>query len=212
MENAILKKVSFLDTDLRKIDFDNCTWPKKEDRDVLFDELELAEKNAPSKDINKVESLYRKLKQKCKEEHNEAEVSNWHYGEKEMQRKKTPVKNVMTYSFLHLYYMSSGYSEEPRRGLLVLIFMICVAAFILSVLGLTPTTDKMSYEVKSIQWPRSMDIELLFVNIFKYITYQREYTLAPMSKCGDFAKSAFQILISIQAALFALAVRNKFRR
>ena len=45
-ENVDLTKVYFLDTDLRKIDFINCTWHKKHGRgrNRLYDEIMLFEK------------------------------------------------------------------------------------------------------------------------------------------------------------------------
>lgn len=78
------KKISFLDTDVKQIDFVNCVWDRVRGRNVLYDERNLANRRDQemANEIKKVEIIYRKLKQKYKEEHDEQEASNWHYGEK----------------------------------------------------------------------------------------------------------------------------------
>lgn len=216
-QKANLEKVSFLDTDLRKIDF-NCDWPKKGGRNVLYDEIELfkKEKGKDFKDkIKKVEILYRQLKQKYKEEYNEPEVSNWHYGEKEMQRKQSSMKDFSFY-LLHPYWLSSGYGEKPARAGIFLIFLLLYTSLFLAVAGLVvPDNVKDVHGITSIGWPYDIDIKkiwALFLNTFKYVTFQRDPFFEPANWCGEAIKLLAQILIPLQAALFALAVRNRVRR
>lgn len=217
-EGVNFKKVSFLDTDLRKIDFINCDWPKKGGRNVLYDEIELfkKEKGKDFKDkIKKVEILYRQLKQKYKEEHNEPEVSNWHYGEKEMQRKQSSMKDFSFY-LLHPYWLSSGYGEKPARAGIFLIFLLLYTSLFLAVAGLVvPDNVKDVHGITSVGWPYDIDIKktwALFLNTFKYVTFQRDPFFEPANWYGEAIKLLAQILIPLQAALFALAVRNRFRR
>lgn len=114
-----LERISFLDTNIRNINFIDCRWPKKHGRNILFDEIE-----SSSYDRTKIATLYRQLKQKNKEEHNEPEVSNWHYGEKEMFRKSSSLRMLNPLSFSNLYWLTSGYGERPvRAGLFLIIFI-----------------------------------------------------------------------------------------
>lgn len=115
-----LKKTSFLDSDLRKIDFYNCEWYAQNGWKLLYDEvLAIATKVPLTKRqlMKKSEILYRQLKQKCKEDNNEIDASNWHYREKEMQRKGA--SSLFIKLFLNIYYAASVNGENPRLALLV---------------------------------------------------------------------------------------------
>ncbi|MBF0527277.1 MAG: hypothetical protein HQK56_19520, partial [Deltaproteobacteria bacterium] len=74
-------------------------------------------------EYTKVGDLYRRLKQKYKEEHNEPEASTWHYNEKEMFRKSSKRRRY-SLSLTDLYFVSSGYAERPVRAFFALIVLI----------------------------------------------------------------------------------------
>lgn len=252
-EDANLTKVSFNDTDLRMIDFINCTWPKKliwgvnprivTFRDVLYDELELfsniedyeedksfyqrlkskfkgslseilkRELSGFKKDIScdkekikKVEILYRMLKQKYKEEHNDPEVSNWHYGEKEMYRKGSRFRRFFLLSLSNLYWLSSGYGERPFRSGIVLSLLIIAISVLFGLTGLKPINSESVIEIK--EWADIWKFEYLKATI-EYATFESKPDFIPLNW---FLKIAAKLLIPLQTALFALAVRNRFRR
>lgn len=218
-ENVNLKEVSFMDTDMRKIDSINCIWPTKYNRKVLYDEITLfrERKYKNFKDnIKKLEILYRQLKQKNKEEHNEPEVSNWHYGEKEMFRKGSLFRRYFPISLSNLYWLSSGYGERPLRAGIVLLLLILTIAVLLGITGLIPSNQSLSYEVAGIKgWADIMDFRNLWsliLNTLQYATFEKEPDFVPKTIYGSYLKLAARILIPLQAALFALAVRNRFRR
>jgi hypothetical protein len=52
----------------------------------------------------------------------------------------------------------------------------------------------------------------LLNDVFKYVTLQKDACLQPTSTIGYLVKTVAQILIPIQGALFAFALKNKFRR
>lgn len=220
LEKVNLEKVSFLDTDLRRMDFINCDWPKKEGRNVLYDEIELFKKGK-GKDfrdkIKKVEILYRMLKQKYKEEHNEIEVSNWHYGEKEMYRKSSLFRRYFPLSLSNLYWLSSGYGERPVRSGIVLLLLILAITVLSGLAGLDPNPlNGSSYGINKIEgWADIMNfknLRALFLNTLQYATFEKEPDFIHKTIYGGYLKLAARILIPLQAALFALAVRNRFRR
>ncbi|HUL00263.1 MAG TPA: pentapeptide repeat-containing protein [Nitrospirota bacterium] len=192
-----LEKASFLDTDLRKLDMINCVWQRKNGRFVLFDEiLSLNKKAGSKKNLKKVESMYRMLKQKYKEEHNEFEVSNWHYGEKEMARKYNPWSRFNPLSLYNLYWLSSGYGERPLRAS---IFLIVLIILLTVVFGFVESISFYKYS-------------LLLFNTLQNATFDKTPEFSAKSLNGKYLTLAMKIFIPIQAALLALAVRNKFRR
>jgi uncharacterized protein YjbI with pentapeptide repeats len=208
-----LERISFLDTNIRNINFIDCRWPKKYGRNILFDEIE-----SSSYDRTKIATLYRQLKQKNKEEHNEPEVSNWHYGEKEMFRKSSSLRMLNPLSFSNLYWLTSGYGERPVRAGLFLIIFILATSVLSALTGLMPSNQVHYLGIDSIKGLADiMDFRkftVLILNTFQYITFQKEPFFYPDSTSilGAYIKLSAQILIPIQTALFIFALRNKFRR
>jgi hypothetical protein len=234
-EGINLKKVSFIDTDLRKIDLINCNWPKNFGRYILYDERaffnEVKSKNLitsilqrlkhrfisfDKKKIKKVEILYRRLKQKYKEEHNEPEVSNWHYGEKEMFRKGSLFRRYFPLSLSNLYWFSSGYGERPVRAGVMLFLLILAISILFGLAGLSSLNQNPSYGIAEIKgWADITNFQnfwTLILNTLQYATFEKEPDFMPTTIYGGYLKLAARILIPLQAALFALAVRNRFRR
>jgi uncharacterized protein YjbI with pentapeptide repeats len=163
-EDVNLSEVSFLDTDVRKIEFVNCCFAEKQgEKNLLYDEV-LLKKNADKSGIEKVELLYRRLKQRSKEEHNETMVSHWHTREKEMQRLiagktwwaawvESPEKALATMflnpsrdktrgffhrSFINAYWLSSGYGEDPKRAAWWLAILVVLAVVLTGLFGVKP--------------------------------------------------------------------------
>ncbi len=213
-ERADLSRVSFMDTDVAQIDFINCTWSVKYGRRVLYDELLL--KKVSHSDLknymNKVEGLYRKLKLKYKLEHDEFEVSNWHYGEKEMYRKKNTVGRYLGLAFF--YWLSSGYGERPwRSGVVLSCLSFIIFPALLSLVGLYSLDERAGSgmflfgvnDVINNYWT-------LVLTTLQYATFEKAPDYLPITLPGKFLKIMIQVLIPTQTALFLLAVRNRFRR
>jgi uncharacterized protein YjbI with pentapeptide repeats len=222
-EEAELANVCFMDTDVRKVNFVNCRWHNRNGRRVVNDETEFSRKPFgalwnPAKDrvnaIQKIETVYRRLKQRCKEDHNEREASIWHYSEKEMQRKASCLRHFFEFLLLHLYYLSSGYGERPLRAFGVLVGLIgaaCAGLALQGLKGVDPNPFKIDpYQLFDVA--SSDGVKAAIVNVFKYLTFQRDPYLTPATQGGECVKLAAQVFIPMQAALFALALRNRFRR
>jgi hypothetical protein len=239
-QNLRLLKPSFLGTDLEKCDFIACGWNERNGRYVLHDEEELRQEEVDALKksgllkaawkkcfspldegrIRQVEAIYRTLKQKAKLKHNEFDYSHWHYSEKEMQRKRTGVRNSFNWLTLNFYNIFSGYGERPVRALLALILLFVLFAFLLSCLGLEPmetVVSSLSCDNKTTESIKisNMDKEKfqdLFISTLQYITFQRTFCYLPETQLGEVVRIFFQIVIYIQATLFAFALRNRFRR
>lgn len=233
LENVSLCKVSFLNSDLRKIDFINCTWIKKHGRNRLYDEIMFLEEQQNSKKkhgedneisiiaeqlkgwikskviinkgkMNKVETLYRMLKQKYKEEHNDPEVSQWHYSEREMYRKGSLFRMYFPLSISNLYKWSSGYGERPVRAFLVLLSLVFSISFLMWYVGFValPKSDS------------SSGVFAFILNTLQYVTFQKTPIFEPKagSVLGGYLALFARVLIPAQTALFVIAIRNRFRR
>jgi uncharacterized protein YjbI with pentapeptide repeats len=212
-EEVNLKAVSFLDTDVRNIDFISCKFPQVENTDVLYDETNL-DRSSTRDDIEKVERLYRFLKQKYKEEHDEQLVSKWHYREKEMQRRKSNYKQSLFY-ILNVYWLSSGYAERPGRASLFLTVLLLALSLLLALAGLKVTDGSEVHGISYIKWPNDFNIHktwALILNTLKYGTFQKDAFLTPINWFGETIKVIAQIFIPIQSAFVAFALRNRYRR
>lgn len=210
-ERVNLKEVSFAGTDLRRIDFINCNWHEKNGRNILYDEIELFKVRTYTDftdkvdEIKKVEILYRQLKQKYKEEHNEYEVSNWHYGEKEMFRKSNKWRRYLP-SLSTLYWLSSGYGERPVRSGIVLSLLIILISVLFGLTGIKSIDNDSVIEIKGLVDILNMDY---LKATLEYATFESKPEFIPLNW---FLKIAAKLFIPLQTTLFALAVRNRFRR
>ena len=268
MENFDLSNVSFMDTEVRKIDFIKCDWRKErfrkyilyneyelfhiaknekesieEEKDLSFDDKKEVKEEKISffswlkedikeswqplkryfwsydrKEIEKVELLYRRLKEKYTAEKDNVLISEWHYGEKEMFRKKIRARRYLGLSLL--YWASSGYGERPVRAGMVLLGFIISLSLLLAIAGLEPLNlpGRPDYGVEAIEGLSGLlnitlkQFKALVLNTLQYATFRREPIFVPVNITGGYLKFLSHILIPLQAALFGLAVRNRFRR
>ncbi|MEN6375594.1 MAG: pentapeptide repeat-containing protein [Smithella sp.] len=227
-ENVNLEKVCFVDTDVRKIDFINCTWGEREGHYAVYDETKISPSSGileylkslwkipedKEKIIEKTETVYRRLKQRYKENHNEFEASIWHYSEKEMQRKRSCLRHLFDWLFIHLYWISSGYGERPLRSFVVLLALVGTACIVLPFFPLQG--NGIAENLKFTGWINTFSseehVKAVILSVFQYITLQRETILSPNTLDGAFIKYAAQFFIPIQAALFFFALRNRFKK
>ncbi|MDI6615430.1 MAG: pentapeptide repeat-containing protein [Syntrophaceae bacterium] len=170
-------------------------------------------------DIRKVGILYRRMKNKYRTLQNWPEVSNWHYGEKEMYRKENAFRRYFPFSFSFLYWLSSGYGERYVRAGVVLAALIFLLSFGLAWTGLNAAgasgshlTDFHGITSITIETLNLKSIGALLINTLKYATFQKDIIFFPRNMWGEIVRLLTQILIPIQTALFIMAVRNRFRR
>ena len=83
--HADFQNCRFLNTDLRKVELTGVLWPQKGTRRVVYDEISPVPGEAYPWD--ELERLYRELKQNYDDHRNYAPAGDFHYGEKEIQRR-----------------------------------------------------------------------------------------------------------------------------
>jgi hypothetical protein len=204
MEEVDLSKLSFLDTDLRKVHFINCTFPKEKSRapfnsrrEILFDEEQLKALNAEEfiRRAEKVETLYRQMKQKAQEEHDMYAYSFLHYSEKEIMWRRTRlIKSPFRWFVLWAYRLFSGFGEDPLKAFGFLLLFVLLSGWLISSNG----------------GPECF--EQLAAATLKHLAFIKPGLEIPDTFGGMATVFVTRILVPIQAALFGFALRNRFRR
>lgn len=196
-EDCNLKKVEFLGTDVDKIDFINCDYPEDSNEkgrgDIFYDELlyekgksELSYDQKRNK-LKKIQTLYRKAKEKYMREQNWGIVSMCHYNEKTTQRKKFRLDGLTGDRIVNTaYWLLSGYNERPIWAIIILIFMLFGLSF-----GFCEGLDALEY--------------LPFIKTIDSVEYKDAVWARPFVMF-------MQTLITMQIALVIMSVRNKLRR
>ncbi|NDV23827.1 pentapeptide repeat-containing protein [Desulfovibrio sp. JC022] len=235
IESTDLSNLKLTETNIESFQFTECTWPTINGRKAIYDE-KIALESDQTPDYLKLEEIYRRLKKIARQNNDEMQTSAWHYKEKEMMRKRLRQENgpgviekiaakacaclpcdiertkekfskLLTLTekqrtpFLRFlnsaYWIVSGYGEEPlRAGIWMLIFIL--GAILPAFFGpeVNQVTNTLSDFIKGWMW------------------------YMPLMKVSDvdatgwnyLFKAIFNVTISIQAALFAFALRNKLRR
>ena len=198
----------FLRTDMTNIHFMRCCWPVEDGR------YRITTEDKPGK-LEEVRDFYQGMKRKYKQEHNEAEVSQWHVAEKEVDlllvgRELGRVHGIhdkaiwgLLWLMLQLYRISSRFGEHMVRAGTALLYVALAPLVILAVAklaetGVSWTADWAQWGAVFSDWLRCMPLTKAGLGD------------APTWKLWLFWVG--QLLIAIQAALFAFALRNRFRR
>ncbi|MBA4358216.1 MAG: hypothetical protein C0405_10895 [Desulfovibrio sp.] len=116
-------------------------------------------------------------------------------------------------SLLFLYWTSSGFGERPRRGAVCLVALAAAALMVFLGLKIGETWPGWQASWRPdfgkilealVEWLRCMPLVKL--------DYQPNPDVPHIGPLRFVLSWFFQVLITLQAAFFALAVRNRFRR
>lgn len=164
-----------------------------------------------------VGDIYNRLKQKYKNEHNDSEVSYWHWSEKEMQRRITSINKFPQWLLLNLYNFSSRYGESAGRAFWVLVFFLLIFSLALWDKGMEP--NPYLYPVKHPEYIMKYEtssylsqIGAVILDTSKLIILMRDTYLTPRTFTGEIIKVIAHFALPLQFGLLALAVRNRLRR
>lgn len=207
----------FFNIDISSFKFENCTWPKDDDGFLSVYE----EKKYVGKDKNKkIESVFRSLKKNAISSRSEFQASDWHYKEKKyayknllVSRGEIPAARYLFFRFFYkAYEISSGFGERPAQALLVLLVLFFTLGALQAGLAL-----------QEIGYPWNISGTVVLVAVKKWIScipFVKLPVLSTDTTVGQMSLSFLdiglsfvgQVLLAIQATLFALALRNRFRR
>ncbi|WP_028587310.1 hypothetical protein [Desulfocurvus vexinensis] len=159
------------------------------------------------------------MKRKYKDEHNEYEASRWHVSEKEAQLKllrraeEYPRLWAMLwrepgawflFAMLWLYRQASGFGENPGRAGLVLLGLV-----VLPLLALGAAEVVGHFVLWSWDWGR---VDAVVKDWLRFLPLTSTRGLESVPGWRHALMVLWQLLVTVQAALFAFALRNRFRR
>ncbi len=132
-QEVYLGRTSFLGTDLRGVDFLNCTWAKDKNRNnVLHDEIQLrkSKEDAGEKKnrLRLTQILYQQLKKNYEDAKDFATAGTFHYGEMQMRRLRQHPFWRHGIGALNLYRLASGYGESYQRAFGVFLLLVLLLA------------------------------------------------------------------------------------
>jgi len=187
-----MEDVSFSCGETPMFRFQTCYWPERLHPDRTDNYMPKA-----------LEDLYRSLKLLAAEEHNMPMVSRWHFNEKMMALEQVP-KARRLFSMTWWYWLSSGFGEKPIRAFGTLLALVFIPLFILSLLSLVDTGITSSFDKQA--------VNAVFTDWLRCFPLSKAPKVSSIPAGRLWFYWGAQVLISIQAALFGFALRNKFRR
>jgi hypothetical protein len=179
-----LSNVNFSSLEAKMFSFTGCSvWPE----DFGYES---------SKETNDkaLEELYRAMKQRASENHDQPQVSHWHYREKLMALKRGG-NGIFEAVMLWLYWATSGFGERAVRAGVWLLALVALS------FALNATPQPLDWN--SLWGAAAANATLASIPFAKDI---------PGDGWVKVMRGVWQFLIAVQFTLFALAVRNRFRR
>lgn len=142
-----LRRVRFLDTDLRRFDFTDVQWPKGEadqwwyvlgakPTNMVYDHVAARNSDGTDGSWKKIERLYRELKQNLEERRNYPAAGDFHVGEKKMMRRTTGSEGRRF--MLWVYEKVSLYGERATPAFIILGVTIFAFAALYAIGGIEP--------------------------------------------------------------------------
>jgi len=200
------KQCSLLKTDLRGIDFSGVRWGetgKWSKRIALFHKQ-------PEEQIRlELENAYRQVRQSYEDRRDYGRAGDFYFGEMEQKWKGSG-------GFLAtLYRFSSSYGHSPGRAFVVLLLLLGLDAAFVTLSGVKPASGAAYNLAAGADGTGPSFLEAwwnaLWFYVLKTVAFSQP-SVVPSLPIADAFSSLMRIVISVQAALFALAVNRKFKR
>ena len=192
--NTDLTNCRLAGNDISLMKFTNVKWPIIRGRNVIYDDI--AFRHGAIIPAGHIKETYQVLKQWYQSMGNQARAGDFHYGEMEMKRReKGWPRRILCPEFF--YWALNGYSNGWLRALVLLLFMIFGAGW-----GYLWTSG--------VAFDSQFSNALLFS--FQVISFQKPVPPREFSTWSEWIRIAETIFVPIQAALFAIALRNRLKR
>ena len=182
-----LENFRYTREDLAIIKFRNCRWPERLGLETHG--------NGNPDNLLACEELYRSMKQRAAEEHDQPQVSRWHFREKLMFKKQRWYRRWLPVTLTWWYWATSGFGERAVRA----------GVWLLALLGLSFLANAIPqpFDWSTLAGAAAANATMTSIPFAKDI---------PGEGWVKVARGFWQFLIAVQAALLGFAVRNRFRR
>jgi uncharacterized protein YjbI with pentapeptide repeats len=200
------KRCSLLRTDLRGIDFSGVRWGEKGN---LTKHVVLYTKEPEEQVRLELENAYRQIRQSYEDRRDYGRAGAFYFGEMEQKWKGSGGWLATLYRF------SSSYGHSPGRAFVILLLLLGLDAWFVAFWGIRNISGA-AYDlvgaVDGVWWSflETWWIALWFY-VLKTVTFGQP-SVVPLLPVADIFSSVIRILISVQVALFVLAVNRKFKR
>lgn len=205
IDSRSIGNMLFSSTDTRHLNFVQPNWPEI---------LQLESRKGA--DCKACEELYRSLKQKAAVEHDQPLVSKWHYREKlmglEQVKKRCP--RSWWLHWLGMYYWTSGFGERWVPASLCLLGILVFCLFLLGLGGVHGGGFVINGPALP-TWENIQNFGSVCLSLLKYLLLIKEESIEfkPIYGWAEFLILLFtRLVIPIQSAFFAIALRNAYRR
>jgi len=166
--------------------------------------------NTETTNLKSLEELYRSMKQKASSEHDQPQVSRWHYREKLMAMKRGG-SGIFEAVVLYFYWATSGFGERAVRAGVCLLTLLLLPFIANSPIG--HAIRSMWYYLPDFPsaagFFKDLSESISASAALEYIPFTKDIKGEGWAKVGQ---ALWQGIVMLQFTLFALAVRNRFRR
>lgn len=238
LSNVDIARVQFVDTNLEKVDFENCNWPTKFDRFVFSDEASAGLNQMDNEKLDRTIRNYRMLKHNFDKKSKVELASDMYIGEMDARREKIArskwgnpfIKNFYRdfFSLLALYRRISFYGERYRKAMSAYLLVLFIFPMFYLLNGFAgeanSSLSKQAYSSDSVNYDIKLDnlstvadkafwqdwLKALRISFAASTLQKNEHY-----KLRGLGPEIFVVQNAISAsiiALFLLALRRKFKR
>lgn len=200
------KRCSLLKADLRGIDFSGVRWAET----GMWSKHVVLYTRKPEEQVRlELENAYRQIRQSYEDRRDYGRAGAFYFGEMEQKWKGSG-------GFLAtLYRFSSNYGHSPGRAFVVLLLLLVLDAVLVAYGGIKPAAAA-PYDLGAVSdggWWSNLETwwNALWFFVLKTVTFSQPMVV-PALPFVDALSSLMRIVISVQVALFVLAVNRKFKR
>ncbi len=204
IRNADLRRCRFLDTDLRNVEFTSVRWPRFRRGVCVYDELQGQKESPGDLPWGQLARLYRELKQNYEDRRNYLRSGDFHYREKEMQR-RNPEMPWNHRALLWMYWALSGYGERVLPPLVWLTGLVAGSALLYLSAGVqgAPTEPVLTWH-----WADGWRAAYYSLRV-ALLQNPTDLILSPI---GQVVHTVQIILSPIFIGLLVLAIRQRVKR
>jgi uncharacterized protein YjbI with pentapeptide repeats len=226
-----MAEVAFRETDVRKVEFSNVQWPQwlREEREAEQGEARLQTTKERKDRLAAVEKLCHQLRQNYEDQRNYPDAGRFYYGEMEMRRKGNFWRRYLP-SLTTLYWLSSGYGQRPWRAFVWTVALLSSFSLLYMVTGLKIEGAANPSFPATVNWPELSATWTSFrelwmslrswgrnfgyaaLHTLQVLTFSRIRTFTPLDWHGELLIVLQTVILPLQVALLALAVRRRFQR
>jgi uncharacterized protein YjbI with pentapeptide repeats len=228
-----LRKASFLNTNLEKVDFRDVKWfrASNERRHALWDEFRPVDSRESGRNYSGIAQNYRELVLNCERKRDFESAEDFHIGEMEIRRRLAEAEGTTAvgrwlskrFNAYALYWRFSRYGTSYMVALVwLLVWVLLVFPLIFLFSGfdmLSPDTGKLVERISYQMQPDHTQVLHWLSDWFKAAsfslsvsTFQRSRLYEATGRLAMISLPIESVIVAGQSALLLFAIRRRFKR